>query len=193
MKFLKGGRFVASGRSGFTPKRWKNPVAKRGGEWTCFITRLCRITTEISFPGIKISALCLAFFLQFGDCRVCHPTSYTSYGKSSPSLSSPLSETWLPAFPMVFSSFLFPEKKDEKRSRDISCTAQLFTLSPIHSGVPVSTFWHVRKPADRQFQREEFKKKKAMKAGNIIHKISFLSGCCFVRYFNAFKVNSRTI
>jgi len=51
LESLKGGRFLASCRSGFTPKRGKNSVAKKGGELTHFTTHFCRITTEISLPG----------------------------------------------------------------------------------------------------------------------------------------------
>lgn len=115
------------------------------------------------------------------------------YGKpSSPLLSLPSFKNITPSIPYVFQhSFLFGGKKyDERKSREISHTAQLFMQSPIHSGVSSGTFYHVSRTIGSLREEE---KTRAVKLGNVIHKISFSCGCCFIGYFNPLKLNLRTI
>lgn len=139
----------------------------------------------------------LTFFLHFGDFRQMDPTSLyplflTRVENHSLYYLHCLLETWVPASPTVCSSFLFGEKTDdERRSRVISHTAPLcWALSTM---VCLSAAFATSAEPLTDRLRREGEKKRAIKTGNVIHKISFLCGCCFIGYFNPFKINLRTI
>lgn len=141
---------------------------------------------------IKISPLCLflaaIWRLQGRAVPFLHPSCLTPGADHSLCYRRCLSESLLPASPKVCSGFLFGEKEDdERRSGDTSRTAEFFSLSPPRNEQSAGT----HRTIDRQ-SKSEGEKTRAIKPGNVIHKISFLCGCCFIGYFNPFKIHPRT-